>query len=84
MTADRQRLIEQTVTTLHFLVRQTMTREEAIELKQKMLMPIGLLNGSHNLVSESQMKNITRNRYGGIDYTMDTPPALKKMFDVKG
>lgn len=58
MTAEFQRLVNMVETTLHFIVRYDMTREQAIDLKNKVLTPLGLLNRTHGLSSESKAKGI--------------------------
>ncbi len=49
LTPEFRDLIETVVSNLHFIVRQPMSREAAIEVKQLMTRPIGALNAQHGL-----------------------------------
>ncbi len=66
MSADRQRLIDLIAGNLYFLVKQPMTRDEAIDLKKKVAHPISLLNSTHNLRSEARAKEAVRRGHGEL------------------
>lgn len=53
ITPERQRLVLILEATLHFLVGMEMTRDEAIDLKQRVARCVGILNARHNLATKA-------------------------------
>lgn len=46
---ETARLIELVEGNLHYIVKISMTRDQAIELRRRLTMPIGILASRHNL-----------------------------------
>ena len=61
------RLLDLMESNLHYIVRVEMNREQALEMKRRMLLPIGILNKLHKLNSESAAKDIIRKNHVFVD-----------------
>lgn len=54
LSPDVQRLIDQTVTSMHHLARLELTREQAVEIREQMSRPIGVLADRHHLAIKNR------------------------------
>lgn len=52
----RQRLVLLVESNLHFLAREPMTRDEAVEMKERFSRAIGVLSSKHGLGTQGELK----------------------------
>lgn len=54
LSPEVQRLIDQTVTSMHFIARLQLTHEQAVEVREQMSRPIGVLADKNRLLVRSR------------------------------
>lgn len=61
MTPELEKLIILIESNLHFIVREELTREQAIDIKRRLGLPLGLLNKKFEFRSDKEAKALMRN-----------------------
>ena len=61
LTPELVRLIQMTESTLYYVAKLDLTREQALDFKQRISRPLGILNSRHGFMSDKIAKNMVRN-----------------------
>ena len=69
---ELQRLLLLIEGNLHYLVRLDLNREQALDIKRRIALPLGVLNKKHNFRSDLEAKAIARNGHAIMSIDIKT------------